>query len=139
MIVLDTNVISELIKAARADSRVVSWLRGLREQPVTTVINKAELLAGIAMLPPGGRRSSLADAVVSALENLQVCLPFTADAPAVYAEIVSARVSSGRPIGTSDAFIAAIAVVHGAAVATRDVSGFETPGLRVIDPWQASP
>lgn len=135
MIVLDTNVISELIRGSSADRTVVRWVRTLEEQPVTTVVNKAELLAGVAMLPAGARRTALAGAVESALDDLQVCLPFTSDVPAAYAEIVSTRTALGSPIGTADAFIAAIATVHGAAVATRDVAGFDIAGLRVVDPW----
>lgn len=137
MIVLDTNVISELVKSTRADARVVRWARDLDEQPVTTVVNKAELLAGVALLPPGGRRTTLAEALHLALDELNVCLPFTEDVPAAYASIVAVRKASGRPIGASDAFIAAIASVHGAGVATRDVAGFDGVGLRVVSPWGA--
>lgn len=137
MIVLDTNVISELVRGSGADPAVVRWVRALREQPVTTVVNKAEVLAGVAMLPRGARRTSLSLSVESALSDLEICLPFTSDVPAAYAEIVAARSASGRRIGTTDAFIAAIAQVHGAAVGTRDVDGFTGIGLRVIDPWRA--
>ena len=137
MIVLDTNVISELLKGDRADPRVVAWVHSLLEQPVTTVVNKAELLAGVALLPVGRRREGLARAVNLALDDLQVCLPFTTDVPTAYAEIVATRTLSGTPIGTADAYIAAIARVHGAGVATRDVPGFAGSGLRVINPWTA--
>lgn len=136
MIVLDTNVISELIRGPDAHPNVMSWLRTVQTQPVTTVINKAELLAGVALLPAGMRRATLAEAVESALSSLETCLPFTPDVPAVYAEIVAARTALGRPIGTADAFIAAIAAVHGADVCTRDVSGFSGLDLRVVDPWE---
>lgn len=137
MIVLDTNVVSELVKGLRAEPSVLRWVRNLSEQPVTTVVNKAELLAGIALLPAGARRTNLVHAVESALVDMEICLPFTPDVPAVYAEIVATRTAAGRPIGTGDAFIAAIARAHGAAIATRDVSGFSGIEIRVIDPWSA--
>lgn len=137
MIVLDTNVISELLKGDRAHAGVVGWIRALGEQPVTTVINKAELLADVALLPAGRRRESLAREVNHALADLQFCLPFTAGVPVACAEIVATRTRSGAPIDTADAYIATIAHVHGAGVATRDVGGFAGTGLRVIDPWEA--
>lgn len=136
MIVLHTDVLTNLLKGERADPGVVSWIRTLREQPVTTVISKAELLAGVALLPTGGRRANLAQAVDTALGTLDVCLPFTPEVPAVYAEVVSARRLAGHAVSASDAYVAAIARVHGAAVATRDVTRFEGIGLRVVDPWQ---
>ncbi|MGL4744243.1 MAG: type II toxin-antitoxin system VapC family toxin [Dermatophilaceae bacterium] len=135
MIVLDTNVLSELLRGSDADRGVVRWLRGLREQPVTTILNRAEILAGVAILPPGRRRQDLASGIERILGDLAICLPFAPECPVVYAEIVAARRAVGRPIGTFDALIAAVALVHRASVATRDVDGFAGVGLTVIDPW----
>lgn len=135
MIVLDTNVVSELARGQGSDARVRVWLRGLAEQPVTTVINRAELLVGITLLPPGARRESIAADIGEVLSNLAVCLPLTLECSDSYAEIVAVRTAMGRPIGTMDALIAAIARVHGAGVATRDIAGFGGLGLRLVDPW----
>jgi predicted nucleic acid-binding protein len=137
VIILDTNVVSELVRGRRADQQVRAWVRALTEQPVTTVVNRAELLAGVALLPAGHRRETLRQAVEEALDDLTVCLPFSADCATAYAEIVAVRTARGRPIASMDALIAAIASVHGAAVATRDVPGFEGVGLRVVDPWDS--
>lgn len=134
MIVLDTNVLSELILGDRAEPRVISWMRGLAEQPVTTVINRAELLAGAAMLPAGRRRDGIAAGVDELLSDL-VCLPFTVECSTAYAGVVAARTSAGRPIGPMDALVASIALANDAAVATRDIAGFGGLGLRLVDPW----
>ncbi|MGL5930948.1 MAG: type II toxin-antitoxin system VapC family toxin [Dermatophilaceae bacterium] len=139
MIVLDTNVVSELLRGSKADLGVKRWVRRLNDHPVTTVLNRAELLAGVAILPPGRRRQALADGIERILGDLDTCLPFTPDCPVVYAEVVAARRAGGRPIGAFDALIAAVALVHGASVATRDVDGFAGIGLTVVDPWSARP
>ena len=70
MIILDTNVISEAMRGHQADRRVLSWLLGLRDTPVTTVINRAELLAGLAVLPSGARRESLLTRFQAARDSL---------------------------------------------------------------------
>ncbi len=137
MIILDTNVVSELARGRQADAGVLSWLRKLDEQPVTTVLNKAELLAGIALLPAGSKRTALTGAIQDVLADLTICLPLTSDCSAAYAEIVALRVRMGRPIATMDALIASVARVNDAAVATRDVGGFDGLGLRLINPWDA--
>ncbi len=138
MIVLDTNVISELMRP-HPDSMVVRWVAA---QPTamlcTTSVNKAEILYGIAVLPKGRRRAALlaaAEAVFS--EDLKV-LPFDDAAAVRYAEIVADRNTSGRRIEAFDALIAATALAAGADLATRDVGGFEGIGLALIDPWSRS-
>lgn len=137
MIVLDTNVISEAMRGAAADARVMSWLRGLDEVPVTTVINRAEIMAGVALLPEGAGRSRLQEAAVTAFNGLGVCLPLVPECAAAYGDIVATRQSLGRPIGAMDALIAATARVADAVVATRDLSDFEDLGLALINPWEA--
>jgi predicted nucleic acid-binding protein len=135
VIVLDTNVISELMHGSRAHPRVLSWARSMREQPATTSLNRAELLAGAAVLPPGRRRNEMVGDISRTLAELGPPLPFTADCATVYAEIFETRKRAGRPIGTMDALIAAVAKVNRAAIATRDVDGFAGIGLTVLDPW----
>ncbi|CUR54736.1 conserved hypothetical protein [metagenome] len=135
MIALDTNVVSELMRGSRADPRVVTWLRALTEQPVTTVIARAEILGGIALLPGGRRRDELSRAADAAFGGLGICLPLTGQGAATYAEIVAARRASGRPISGFDALIAAITLDAGASLATRNTDDFEGLGLVLVDPF----
>jgi predicted nucleic acid-binding protein len=134
VIVLDTNVVSELLKP-HPDPGVVRWVQKLREQPVTTVLNRAELLGGAALLPDGRRRDRLVEGIARILSDLGLVLPFTLDCAPVYATVRAVCTLAGRPIGTMDALIASVALVHGASVATRDVDGFTRVGLTVHDPW----
>lgn len=135
MLALDTNVISEAMRGPAANEYVISWLRHLPVPPVTTVINRAEILAGVAMLPAGARRDRLRESAVSAFSGLGVTLPLVPEAADHYAEIVASRRSSGRPIGGMDALVAAICLVSGATLATRDTDDFEGLGLDIINPW----
>ena len=137
MIVLDTNVISELMRS-KPDPGVVAWAA---EQPrgalYTTSVNEAELLNGIAALPEGRRRTGLATAVEAlfAEEFAGRVLLFGSAAARRYAEIVTIRGLAGRPIEAFDAMIAATALTAGATVATRDIGGFTGCGVTLIDPW----
>ncbi|EQD57817.1 PilT domain-containing protein [mine drainage metagenome] len=140
MIILDTNVISELMRPMPA-SEVMSWMaaqpRGLLH---TTTINQAEILYGIAALPEGRRRQALARAAEAmfAEDFAGRILPFGSAAAACYAGIVMKRRLAGSPIEGFDGVIAAVAVSAGARVATRDCAGFSGCGLTLIDPWRAS-
>jgi predicted nucleic acid-binding protein len=138
VIILDTDVISEVMRGPKADTGVVRWVRGLRETPVTTVLNRAEILAGLAVLPQGIRRDQLWTSAQAAFDQLGVCLPLVPECATAYAEIVAERRSSGRPIGGMDALIASIARVTGSTLATRDIEGFSGLGLDLVDPWIAA-
>lgn len=136
MIVLDTNVVSELMRPEPAP-QVVTWLR---RQPsgtlATTAITVAEIRYGLARLPDGRRATdlrSLADQLLGAFPA-QV-LPFDADAAARYGTLVAARDRAGRPIAALDAQIAATCLARSAALATRNVKGFADTGIEVLDPW----
>lgn len=137
MIILDTNVISEAMRGPAADPTVLTWLRALGAPPVTTVINRAEILAGIALLPAGARSERLRRAADSAFGALGVCLPLTAECCVHYGDIVARRQRAGRPIGGMDALIAAIARETSATVATCDIDGFADLGLDLVNPWSA--
>jgi predicted nucleic acid-binding protein len=140
MIVLDTNVLSELMKAAPADS-VARWVAA---QPAaglcTTSITQAEVLHGIMLLPPGKRRTAVEGAAMAMFEEEfgGRILPFDSAAAPSYARIAAQRRRAGRPISHFDAQIAAIAVAAGAALATRNVTDFDGCGVKVINPWGAS-
>ena len=139
MIVLDTNVISELMRPS-PDANVLAWTAKLpRALLHTTHVNQAEILYGIAALPEGRRRAALAAAAntMFAEDFAGRVLPFGATAAARYPEIVLQRRQAGNPIAALDALIAATALAAGASVATRDVGGFTGCGLTLIDPWTA--
>ncbi|MFT3875181.1 MAG: type II toxin-antitoxin system VapC family toxin [Propioniciclava sp.] len=135
MIVLDTNVVSELLRGPEADPRVVAWLSSLGERPVTTVLTRAEILSGVALLPPGARRERLEMGVRKILTQLGVCLPLTDEAADHYAEIVALRRTSGRPVSGFDALIAAICRTASATLATRNTKDFVGVGVDLVDPW----
>ncbi|HEX3952451.1 MAG TPA: type II toxin-antitoxin system VapC family toxin [Stellaceae bacterium] len=140
MIIVDTNVVSELMKP-HPDAAVIAWAaRQSRDDLATTSITKAEVLYGIARLPDGRRRSALADAAdrMFGVDFGGRVLSFDGPAAISYATIVSARERSGHSIKTLDALIAAIAATAGAAIATRNVRDFEGSGIRVVNPWTAS-
>ena len=140
MIVLDTNVISELMRP-QPNPAVSAWVAAQpRTALYTTSINRAEILYGVAALPSGRRRDAY-DAVVAAIfaeDFAGRVLPFDGAAGEHYARIVSTRRASGKPIEGFDALIAATAAAAGFAVATRDLGGFEGCGLAIINPWQAA-
>lgn len=136
MIVLDTNVVSELIRA-EPEPLVVAWVDGLVTDACITAITAAELLHGIALLPAGRRRTRLAELVQALLEDDfgERVLAFDVVAAAHYAAIAARRSGLGRPISQADAQIAAICRSHGATIATRNVADFDETGLTVVDPW----
>ena len=139
MIVLDTNVLSELMRSQPA-AAVFTWVSAQpRAALYTTSINKAEILYGIAVLPDGRRRAALAAAAEAMFTDDFVgrVLPFDEEAAVHYAEIVGARCREGRPIEAFDALIAATALAAGASIATRDTGGFAGCGLALVNPWEA--
>ncbi|MGA7260422.1 MAG: PIN domain-containing protein [Stellaceae bacterium] len=140
MIVLDTNVISELMRA-KPHPAVLAWVAAQpRATLYTTSINQTEILYGIAMLPAGRRRNALAAAAEAMFaEDLAGrVLPYDRAAAARYAEIVVARRRVGNPIEAFDALIAATALTAGTSLATCDLGGFDGCGLMLIDPWVSS-
>lgn len=139
MILLDTNVISELMRA-NCSPAVFAFVNSQPPgSPFTAAICEAELRYGLARLPDGARRRSLEDSLSRFLaEGLRGrILPFASSAAESYAAIRAARESAGRAITTADAMIAATARTYGVAIATRDVAGFARCGVEVFDPWNA--
>jgi predicted nucleic acid-binding protein len=139
MILLDTNVISELMKAA-PDLRVLDWVDSHPpDDLLVSAITQAEILLGIALLPAGKRREALASAAEAVFTEdfAGAILPFDQGAAGHYATLVAHRTRLGRPISTEDAQIAAMAVHHGLVLATRNLRDFEAiADLAMIDPWQ---
>ena len=139
MIVLDTNVVSEL-RRATPTGEVVVWVnRQPASEVCTTSVTLAEVRYGIARLPGGRRRELLraaADEVFSAFADK--VLPFDAPAATHYGDIVVEREYCGSPISGFDAQIAAICRTHRATLATRNTDDFVRLGLDLLDPWATS-
>ncbi|GAB3616595.1 type II toxin-antitoxin system VapC family toxin [Okibacterium endophyticum] len=141
MIVLDTNVISEIFRPA-PDERVVDWLESLTGDVAITSVTLGELLAGVRRLPSGRRREDLASRIDAAIEpyrGSRSVVPFDDRAADRYADVLVARESAGSPISTADAQIAAICLAHSATCATRNVKDFAHTGVELFDPWRAQP
>ncbi|HEX4226796.1 MAG TPA: type II toxin-antitoxin system VapC family toxin [Pseudonocardiaceae bacterium] len=137
MIVLDTNVISELAQPEPAPE-VVDWVdKQDAEQIFVTSVTIGELLYSLVHMPAGKRRASLLERLSPLLDDLfdGQSLEYTGRAAVEYAKLVASRHQRGRPITTSDAQIAAICRVHGADLATRNVRDFVETGVQVINPW----
>jgi toxin FitB len=140
VIVLDTNVVSELMQKA-PEPRVVSWVdRFSASDVLVTAVTAAELMYGVARLPEGRRKRELHIRVEELLtEDFEdQILPFDAPAATHYAEIVSSRERAGRPISMADAQIAAICRNWSAALATRNVDDFVDTGVDALNPWDAA-
>jgi predicted nucleic acid-binding protein len=138
MTILDTNVLSEVIKPAPG-AEVLRWFAEQETlNTFTTTITVAEILYGVESLPAGKRRVGLAVAVnrILAEEFDGRILPFDEDAARAYSKIVVARKAAGRPISQLDAMIAGIAQSRHASVATRNTADFEGCSVRVVNPWQ---
>ncbi len=136
---LDTNVLSELLRAA-PEPAVTAWFaRQAPDSLFVSAVTQAEMMLGARVLPAGKRRNTLEAALTAMFEHdfTGRVLPFDAAAAAVYADVVSARRAAGRPISQFDAQIAAIARCHRARVATRNVSDFEGCELSLVNPWLA--
>jgi predicted nucleic acid-binding protein len=138
MIILDTNVVSELLRPAPAP-QVEAWLSAQDGATVYfTSIGEAELRHGVAILPAGRRRTQLGAAIDVMLDEdfRDRILPFDRDASRSYAAIAAERRAAGRPISQFDCQIAAIARAHGATVATRNINDYEGCRVKLIDPWR---
>ena len=140
MIILDTNVLSELLRPDPA-RQVERWLAALDGTKVYfTTVGEAELRHGVAILPAGKRRNALSTAIEGLLEEdfRDRILSFDRPAARAYATIAAERRAAGRPISQFDCQIAAIARAHEATVATRNTSDYEGCGIALIDPWTFS-
>lgn len=140
MLILDTNIVSELLRPS-PEPRVVSWLAAEDGSDVyLTAISEAELRYGVAILPAGRRRDALHAAVDAILrEDFESrILHFDSEAAVAYADIAASRRASGRPISQFDCQIAAIGRAHEATLATRNAWDFSGCGIDVIDPWSHS-
>ena len=137
MIILDTNVVSEPSKL-RPDARALAWSdRQDGASLFVTTISVAELKSNVALLPEGRRKESLRNILDGLLASFVTpVLPFDREAALAYAVVVAHAKAKRYTLPVADAQIAAIAKVHGFAVATRDGAPFRSAGVAVINPWE---
>lgn len=135
MILIDTNVISELARPSPS-SRVVTWLAENRRHLSLSTVSIGELAYGIESLPEGARRSAL-HALVQRLiaAYASQTLPVTERAAWRYGELMARSRSRGRQMSIPDGMIAAVALENGCALATRNGRDFAELDLRLVDPW----
>lgn len=136
MILLDTNVVSELMKAA-ADPRVERWYLLNEDECALTTITLAELSYGIARLADGARRRALEARLTEwRLRYSTRTVPFGASAAMRYGPMLAAATAAGRPMSLPDAQIAAIALDEQATVATRNIADFAPSAALLVNPWE---
>ena len=134
---LDTNVVSELMRESPAPA-VARWISGHPvEDLFLSAVSEAELRYGAAILPMGRRRETLLFRIEAMLSDAfeDRVLPFDSDAARTYGPIAAARRSAGRPVASADCQIAAIAAARRMRLATRNVRDFEDMGIEIVDPW----
>lgn len=139
MILLDTNVLSALMRR-EADPAVVAWLDSQPPESIwTTAITVFEIRFGIEILERGRRRKNLEDAFAKALEEdfEGRVLVFDQAAAEAAAAIAAEQRRAGRPVEIRDVEIAGIAAARKATLATRNTRHFEGTGIALIDPWSA--
>jgi predicted nucleic acid-binding protein len=140
MFVLDTNILSAMMRHDWVPE-LAGWIATQPEELLfTAAVCQGEILAGIEVLPNGHRRRELEHAARAMFEddfNGRI-LPFDSASAAAYADILAVRKRSGRPIAPLDLMIAATARAHNATMVTRDTGGFEGCGLALVNPWQSS-
>jgi predicted nucleic acid-binding protein len=136
LILLDTNVVSEAMRAV-PDPVVVRWLLAQPSDALAiSSVTLAELLFGLAILPAGKRKTAMATSVSHWLDGVAEVLPFDDAAARRFADLAATARAAGRGFPSPDGYIAAIASARGLAVATRDTGPFLAAGLTVINPWR---
>lgn len=138
MILLDTNVISEMMREV-PDGRVVAWLgRQKSLHLAVTTITIAEIQRGLKRLPAGKRRKTLeanfADFISRGFQGRVI--PFDEPAARLYGDVCALRESKGLHADALDLMIAAIAKAADASLATRNTGDFEHCGIKLINPWK---
>jgi len=138
MIILDTNVLSALMRAT-PESKVIAWLdQQPRTSVWTTSITILEVRFGLQIIAAGKKRSLLAQAFEEVLDKIgQRVAPFDALAAQQAGDLMASRQRKGRPVHLRDTMIAGIALAHHATLATRNVAHFEDVSIPVVNPWTA--
>ena len=137
MIILDTNVVSEVIKA-EPNVAVKTWINEqAAEKLYLSSVTLAELLRGIAVMPVGKRKNRLRDSLVKVMSLFKGrVLPFDNDAAYKYADLAVVARTTGRGFPLPDGYIAAIAASQHYLVASRDIGLYEAVNVDVVNPWE---
>lgn len=139
MILIDTNVISELWKV-EPNPDVLAWIDAQAVETLyLSAVTVAELRFGLATMPQGKRRTIYQERLEKEVLPTFTgrVLSFDLDASQAYADLMARAKAEGKAIGKEDGYIAATASVYGLMVATRDISPFEAAGLKIVNPWEA--
>lgn len=141
MVLLDTNVLSELMRPDPNEG-VVRWIDEQPDDEVwVSAVTVGEIQLGVALLPQGRRKqllTKIADQMLKE-EFSEKCLPFDFEAAGEYSKIVASRNHQGRPVTVEDAQIAAIAITADIVLATRNTKDFlGIAGLKLINPWEVN-
>lgn len=136
MIIVDTNVVSEMMRPSPHPA-LIDWFNRQPSYDVfVSAVTEAELRYGLELLPLGRRRSELTREFERILEEFgDRIVPFDSPAAKLYAVIMAGRRAMGREIRMADCMIAATARSRDAAIATRDIGGFQHCGIEVVNPW----
>jgi predicted nucleic acid-binding protein len=137
VIVLDTNVVSELARPAPSQA-VIEWVDAQGSPGVViTALTAAEVRARVALMPEGRRKLDvgLRMELLLTATFANLVLAFDINSSAHYAEVLAGRKRAGQPISAVDAQIAAICLQHEAVLATRNTADFANTGIRLINPW----
>lgn len=140
MIVLDTNVLSELVRPVPHPA-VINWVDAHDSSELVIIaLTAAEIRAGVALLPEGRRKHEIGIRMESLLLETFAgyVLAFDLDSSAYYAEILTTRTHGGRPISTFDAQIAAVCRQYESVLATRNTADFADTGIELVNPWEAT-
>lgn len=139
MILIDTNVISELWKA-EPNPDLLAWIDAQTVETLyLSAITVAELRFGLATMAEGKRRTIYQERLEKEVLPTFAgrVLPFDLDASQAYADLMARARAAGKAIGKADGYIAATATACGFMVATRDIGPFEAAGLKIVNPWEA--
>ncbi len=138
MILLDTNVISEIMLPVPSPL-VIAWVNAQeRSSLYTSEIVRAEILSGVGLLPDGKRKVRLATAVAAFFDDDMTgkILPFDQSCSEAYEDVAVSRRRRGLALGQFDGLIAATAKAHGATLATRNLADFDDLDLDLVNPWE---
>jgi len=130
---VDANVLSEPTKPT-PDPRVVAWLRAHETDIAVDPVILGELRFGILILPKGRKRAAL-ERWFDVGAGILHCLPWDAETGLKWAELLARLRTTGKAMPIKDSLIAATALVHGLAIATRNRTDFVNAGVRIVDPF----
>jgi len=134
VIVLDTNVVSEPLRAVPS-AQVLAWMAAQTDAMAVTAITLGELWTGVRLLPVGRRRDGLARAMENVLEDVAVRLPYDERAARIYADFRQTARTAGGGLSVEDGMIAAVCAAHGARLATRNTSDLDFLPVPLLNPW----